>query len=215
MWSMTGLCTGNVRSTPTWKLILRTVKVSRTPSPERPMTTPWKTWIRERLPSVMLTPTLTVSPGAKAGMSERSEAASTASRICMIITLCGRNRSTAGLNGKDVVCPRPSASRTAGSPEAEPGQGTNNHSAMDAATGQNGSDRGALLLGDDDDLLRIGGGRRVHRRQVGHALAGAPYDPRRLGLAPQLPQLEPEQADTDEDRHDHDRRPPCGVEEAE
>jgi len=41
-------------------------------------------------------------------MSERSEAASTESRICMIIALCGRHRSTAVLVGKDGVCPRPS-----------------------------------------------------------------------------------------------------------
>jgi hypothetical protein len=84
-----------LRSTPTWKLILRTVKVSRTLSPWRPMTTPWKTWIRERVPSVMFTCTLTVSPGKKSGMSERSEAASTASRICMIVSLCTRHRSDA------------------------------------------------------------------------------------------------------------------------
>ena len=30
MWSMTGEWTGNLRSTPTWKLILRTVNVSGT-----------------------------------------------------------------------------------------------------------------------------------------------------------------------------------------
>ncbi|KEP72315.1 hypothetical protein HR12_46980, partial [Microbacterium sp. SUBG005] len=34
-----------------------------------------------------------VAGGAKAGMSERSEAASTESRICMIITSCDRHRS--------------------------------------------------------------------------------------------------------------------------
>ncbi len=34
MWSITGACTGKVRSTPTaLKLILRTVKVSRTAAP--------------------------------------------------------------------------------------------------------------------------------------------------------------------------------------
>jgi len=30
---MIGECTGNVRSTPTWKLTLRTAKVARMPSP--------------------------------------------------------------------------------------------------------------------------------------------------------------------------------------
>ena len=45
-----GVCTGKVRSTPTPKLTLRTVKVSRTPPPWRRMTTPWKTWMRERCP---------------------------------------------------------------------------------------------------------------------------------------------------------------------
>jgi hypothetical protein len=30
-------------------------EVSRTPSPARAMTTPWKTWMRERVPSMMLT----------------------------------------------------------------------------------------------------------------------------------------------------------------
>ena len=47
------------------------------------MTTPWKAWMRERLPSTTLTFTLTVSPGRKSGMSERSDAASTLSSVCM------------------------------------------------------------------------------------------------------------------------------------
>src|SRR6478752_3040343 len=131
MWSSTGLCTGKVRSTPTWKLILRTVKVSRTPSPERPMTTPWKTWMRERFPSVMFTCTLTVSPGAKEGMSER----------------------------------------------------------RDAASGQNASGSGrAVLLGDDDDVLRVLRQARRGRRDVRHPLRRTQHDSRGLGLTPQLPQ---------------------------
>src|SRR5690606_33822672 len=81
---MIGECTGNTRSTPTWKLTLRTVKVSRTPSPWRPSTTPWKTWTRERLPSTMLTWTLTVSPGPNSGMSLRSDAWSMASMMFMM-----------------------------------------------------------------------------------------------------------------------------------
>ena len=32
-----------------------TVKVSRTPEPWRRMTTPWKTWMRERVPSTTFT----------------------------------------------------------------------------------------------------------------------------------------------------------------
>src|SRR6476661_653360 len=45
------------------------------------MTTPWKTWMRERLPSTTRTCTLTVSPGRKSGMSLRNESASSASRV--------------------------------------------------------------------------------------------------------------------------------------
>src|ERR687898_47329 len=45
------------------------------------MTTPWKTWMRERLPSTTRTCTLTVSPGRKSGMSPRNESASSASRV--------------------------------------------------------------------------------------------------------------------------------------
>src|SRR3954470_16577367 len=45
------------------------------------MTTPWKTWMRERLPSTTRTCTLTVSPGRNSGMSSRNESASSASRV--------------------------------------------------------------------------------------------------------------------------------------
>ena len=47
------------------------------------MTMPAKTWIREREPSMTFTWTLTVSPGRKSGMSDRSEAASSASSVLM------------------------------------------------------------------------------------------------------------------------------------
>src|SRR3954454_1930299 len=87
IFSTTGVCTGKVRSTPTPKLTLRTVKVSRTPPPWRRITTPWKTWMRERLPSTTRTCTLTVSPGRKAGMSSRSESASSASRVFISVVL--------------------------------------------------------------------------------------------------------------------------------
>jgi hypothetical protein len=55
MRSMIGVCTGNVRSTPTPKLTLRTVNVSRRPPPWRRITTPWNTWMRERVPSTTRT----------------------------------------------------------------------------------------------------------------------------------------------------------------
>src|SRR5512133_220644 len=45
------------------------------------MTAPWKTWMRERLPSTTRTCTLTVSPGRNWGMSSRNESASSASRV--------------------------------------------------------------------------------------------------------------------------------------
>src|SRR6185437_5707612 len=81
---MTGECTGNVRSTPTPKLTLRTVKVSRMPEPCRRITTPWKSCTRERVPSMTLTLTLSVSPGRNAGMSSRRLAESSPSSVCML-----------------------------------------------------------------------------------------------------------------------------------
>src|SRR3954451_20178544 len=84
---MIGVWIGKVRSTPTPKLTFRTVKVSRTPPPWRRMTTPWKTWIRSRLPSRTRTWTLTVSPGRNSGTSLRREAASIESRVCMVTVL--------------------------------------------------------------------------------------------------------------------------------
>src|SRR3954471_11266355 len=96
MRSTTGVCTGKVRSTPTPKLTLRTVKVSRIPPPWRRMTAPWKTWMRERLPSITRTCTLTVSPGRNWGMSARSESASRASRVfiaAILVLAVARTRS--------------------------------------------------------------------------------------------------------------------------
>src|SRR5438876_9750696 len=66
---MLGLCSGKIRSTPTPRLILRTVKVSESPAPRRPATMPWKIWERSFSPSITRTCTLTVSPGRK---SEKS-----------------------------------------------------------------------------------------------------------------------------------------------
>src|ERR687893_568327 len=65
-WRM-GECTGKVRSTPTPKLTLRTVKVSRTPEPWRLMTTPWNTCTRSRPASTTRTCTLRVA-GERARM---------------------------------------------------------------------------------------------------------------------------------------------------
>src|SRR5262245_31957398 len=76
---MIGECFGNVRSTPTPKLTLRTVNVSRTPLPLIRMTTPWNTCTRSRVPSTTRTCTLRVSPGPKSGMSVRRWARSTRS----------------------------------------------------------------------------------------------------------------------------------------
>ena len=69
--AMIGECTGKVRSTPTPKLTLRTVNVSRAPLPWRRITAPWKSWTRSRVPSTTRTWTFSVSPGAKSGMSSR------------------------------------------------------------------------------------------------------------------------------------------------
>ena len=43
MWSMIGECKGNLRSTPIWLEILRTVNVSEIPPPARSITTPSNT----------------------------------------------------------------------------------------------------------------------------------------------------------------------------
>src|SRR6476469_4383023 len=97
---MTGECTGKVRSTPTPKLTLRTVNVSRTPSPCRRMTTPWNSWTRERLPSTTFTCTLRVSPARKAGTSSRRLAASSESSVCMgcrfLVGATGHSRASGG-----------------------------------------------------------------------------------------------------------------------
>src|SRR4051794_8141858 len=107
MWSTMGECTGMVRSTPTPKLTLRTVNVSRTPPPWRRITTPWKTWMRSRLPSVTRTWTFTVSPGRKSGTSLRREAASIESRVCIRGSFIVRRRpSTLPQRAPRAVTPR-------------------------------------------------------------------------------------------------------------
>src|SRR5436190_1184047 len=76
-----GECTGNVRSTPTPKEILRAVNVSRSPPPCRRITTPWNTWMRSRPASTTRACTLTVSPGRKSGRSSRRRGFSTRSTL--------------------------------------------------------------------------------------------------------------------------------------
>src|SRR3954454_5711120 len=61
------------------------------------MTTPWKTWTREREPSMTLTWTLMVSPARKSGMSSRRLTWSMSSSLCMIASLSRRcHRSPTG-----------------------------------------------------------------------------------------------------------------------
>src|SRR6266516_6621257 len=110
---MTGVCTGKVRSTPTPKLTLRTVIVSRTPPPCRRITTPWKTWMRERLPSTTRTCTFNVSPGRKSGTSSRRDAASRVSRVFMSRL---RSRLVSYKAGLGVLAPDPGISRLNGQP---------------------------------------------------------------------------------------------------
>src|SRR5215218_8720906 len=72
MRSILGEWSGKVRSTPTPKEFLRTVKVSRTPGPWRLMTIPSKTCTRRRWPSITWKCTRTVSPALNCGMPSRS-----------------------------------------------------------------------------------------------------------------------------------------------
>src|SRR5256714_10005814 len=67
MRSILGEWSGNVRSTPTPNDCLRTVKVSRAPSPSRLSTIPSKTCTLRRVPSMPGKCTRTVSPALKRG----------------------------------------------------------------------------------------------------------------------------------------------------
>src|SRR3954454_22161672 len=90
---MIGVCSGKVRSTPTPKDTLRTVKVRPTPEPCTRMHTPWKTWTRERLPSTTLTCTLRVSPARNSGTSSRLVPAASVSMTLVMMSPRGRHRS--------------------------------------------------------------------------------------------------------------------------
>src|SRR4029079_14781038 len=72
IFSMRGLLTLKVRSTPTPDAMRRTVIDRVIPPPRRRMTVPSKTWMRSRLPSTTLSDTFTVSPVASSGRSVRS-----------------------------------------------------------------------------------------------------------------------------------------------
>src|SRR4029453_8681890 len=98
---MIGEWSGNVRSTPTPKDSLRTVKDSRTPLPRRAMTAPSNPWTRSRVPPTPRTWTFTVSPGAKSGTSSRRLAWSTRSVGCIVYVLLGAG-GTRGRSGKAV-----------------------------------------------------------------------------------------------------------------
>src|SRR4051812_8120175 len=103
---MIGECSGKVRSTPTPKETLRTVKVRPTPEPCTRITTPWKTWTRERLPSTTFTWTLMVSPARKAGTSSRFiELPSSAMTLVMslLASATGQPRCRNGAGGGPVV----------------------------------------------------------------------------------------------------------------
>src|SRR3954453_22250503 len=91
IFSIFGECTGNVRSTPTPKESLRTVKVSRAPLPWRRITTPSKTWVRRRLPSTTWKWTRTRSPAWNAG-TRRSWAFSRFSMIWLMAKTYGAAR---------------------------------------------------------------------------------------------------------------------------
>src|SRR5690348_13125527 len=90
-----GELSGKVRSTPTPKETLRTVKVRPSPAPWSLITTPWKTWIRERLPSTTFTWTLIMSPARKAGTSSRRLSATSWSITFGMVSPHGRHRPTA------------------------------------------------------------------------------------------------------------------------
>src|SRR5262249_41731288 len=65
--SMTGECSGKIRSTPWPNDTLRTVNVARAPPRCIPITMPSNTWMRSLSPSRTFTCTFTVSPGLIAG----------------------------------------------------------------------------------------------------------------------------------------------------
>src|SRR5579883_1602751 len=70
MSAIRGECNGNFRSTPSPCTMRRTMNISRDPLPDRPMTTPLKTWIRSLSPSRIRTWTSTVSPMSNLGVDD-------------------------------------------------------------------------------------------------------------------------------------------------
>ena len=108
-------------------------------------------------------------------------------------------------------------SRKADSPEAEPGQGTNIHSAMDAATGQNASAAGGACFSvmTMTSCSAASGRVRLRRREVGDALGTCAA--RSLGFASLHSCHSSSQNRPTPTRivDDHHGRPPGSVEEAE
>ncbi|EAP89474.1 hypothetical protein OA2633_09419 [Oceanicaulis sp. HTCC2633] len=112
MDSISGLWTGQTRSTPSPKLILRTVKFSFRPPPERAMQTPSKRWTRWRSPSRIHTFTVSVSPGENSGifLSPSTRTASSCSSCWirfMALLLDAADISSRDRVGAVALCVRP------------------------------------------------------------------------------------------------------------
>src|SRR5699024_6418295 len=110
---------------PTPKETLRTVKVRPMPEPWMRITTPWKTWTRERLPSVTLTCTLTVSPARNSGRSSRLAVLPRSATAPMLLTVMSLLTSATGQPWWGKVCvqlgDRPCGRRRRAPPVAEGG----------------------------------------------------------------------------------------------
>src|SRR5690348_4639284 len=112
------------------------------------MTTPWKTWMRSRLPSTTRTCTLTVSPGRNSGRSSRRLSASMVSVGCMgasfgsgrwagsdIVAVFGEqlHLPDLGQEGHLLAAQPPSGLDEVGAPAHRAGQGLGPPPAPDAA----------------------------------------------------------------------------------
>src|SRR5215218_5658215 len=113
MRSIFGECTGNVRSTPTPNDCLRTVKVSRTPWPWRLMTTPSKTWVRRRVPSITWKWTRTRSPEAKVGTRRSWERSRVSITVLMTEAPATGRTPARAAHGSEGVWGLPSGGRAA------------------------------------------------------------------------------------------------------
>src|SRR5664280_880790 len=103
IFSIRGLFTLKVRSTPTPLAIRRTVIERVMPPPRRRMTVPSKTWTRSRFPSTTRADTLTVSPELSSGRSVRIWSWTISSSTFTIDPYSWRERSVGcaeGVSGK-------------------------------------------------------------------------------------------------------------------